>query len=87
MDTDRIDPMALPKVAPAAIAPSAEPAAASGSLVFRRLLESIESLARTPASEVQSADDLPQALRRAEDDYVAAMELRRQLEQAISGGR
>ena len=56
---------------------------------FRRLLEQLENLsrptekARTEEPEVTDAEDLKDALRRAEDDFVSAMDLRRQLEEAF----
>lgn len=61
---------------------------------FRRLLEQLENLSRsadkaTPKIEgddevpVDEADDLKDALRRADDDFVAAMDLRRRLEEAF----
>lgn len=61
-------------------------AGASATPAFQNLLDRLEALARTPTGEVKSADDLQLALRKAEDDYVAAMDLRRRLEDAIRGG-
>lgn len=86
MTTHSIDPTPvrpLPAAGEAAGATEGAPA----SLAFRGLLERLENLARAPASEVSNADDLQHALRRAEDDYVAAMDLRRRLEDAVRGGR
>lgn len=67
---------------------------AADSTEFRRLLEQLENLSRPPDTavvgkagaeepEVTDADDLQDALRRAEDDFVSAMDLRRQLEEAF----
>jgi len=62
-------------------------APAGASVAFRRLLERLEGLAPATAPDVATPDDLPGALRRAEDDYLAAMDLRRRLEEAIRTGR
>ena len=56
---------------------------------FRRLLEQLENLSRSAEATgaeqtgVEDADDLKNALQRAEDDFVSAMDLRRQLEEAF----
>lgn len=50
---------------------------------FRRLLEKLEELsARREPRPVEDADDLREALRRAEDDFQSVMDLRRALEDA-----
>jgi hypothetical protein len=64
---------------------AAETPAPPADATFRRLLERLETLVRTPAAPVADAADLQLALRRAEDDYVVAMDLRRQLEAAVRG--
>lgn len=79
-----VDPTTTRPVAPVANEPGAVEAA---SPAFRRLLERLEGLARAPAPTVGNADDLQHALRRAEDDYVVAMDLRQRLEEAVRGGR
>jgi hypothetical protein len=58
--------------------PAADPAA------FRRILERLEQLARpAPAPEVKDPADLADAMRKAEDGFTSAMDLRRQLEAAF----
>ncbi|MEZ5966723.1 MAG: hypothetical protein R3F56_22990 [Planctomycetota bacterium] len=68
---------------------AAEPAgvAAPTNPTFQRLLDSLESLARSPTPAVGDAESLQHALRRAEDDFVVAMDLRRRLEEAVRGSR
>ena len=56
------------------------PAAAPG-VEFRRLLERLEKLTGE-AGPVRDAGDLERAVRRADEEFVAAMTLRRMLEQA-----
>jgi hypothetical protein len=59
------------------------PEAAADGAGFRRLLEQLEQLA--PAGDppiVPDVDELQRAVRRADDDYRTAMDLRRLLEQA-----
>lgn len=58
---------------------------AVGETPFRRLLERLEALAQAPAAPVADAEGLQQALRRADDDYVVAMDLRRRIEAAVRG--
>ena len=54
------------------------------SVEFRRLLEQLEQLSKSGEDKVvEDADDLRDALRKAEDDYVSAMDLRRRLEEAF----
>ena len=51
---------------------------------FRRLLEQLEELSKSSQEKVvEDADDLRDALRKAEDDYISAMDLRRKLEEAF----
>ncbi len=51
---------------------------------FRRLLEKLEELSKNSEEKVvEDADDLRDALRKAEDDYISAMDLRRKLEEAF----
>jgi hypothetical protein len=51
---------------------------------FRRLLEQLEELSKSSQEKVVAdADDLKDALRKAEDDYLSAMDLRRKLEEAF----
>ena len=68
--------------------------ATADSTEFRRLLERLENLSRPTGNAgsqnvgpqktgIEDADELKDALRRAEDDFVAAMDLRRQLEEAF----
>ncbi len=55
----------------------------SDSTEFRRLLEKLEQLsAPKEPTPVEDADDLKDALRRAEDDFQSVMDLRRALEDA-----
>ena len=50
---------------------------------FRRLLETLEQLsARRESQPVEDADDLKEALRKADDDFRSVMDLRRALEDA-----
>jgi hypothetical protein len=73
------------------LAPSAPAAPAAGirggdtdPAAFRRILERLEQLARTaPAPEVKDPADLADAMRKAEDGFTSAMDLRRQLEAAF----
>lgn len=58
-----------------------------GNATFRRLLENLEGLARTPSAKITDAEDLQHALRRADDEFVTAMDLRRRLLEAVRGGR
>ena len=86
-----VDPLMPRVVAPSAdVAPQALGGGA-GNATFQRLLENLESLARASASAsasaVTDADGLQQALRRADDDYVAAMDMRRRLLDALGGSR
>ena len=79
--TDRtIAPLApLAPAGPAAQGPSAADPAA-----FRRILERLEQLSQSqPTPEVKDAEGLADALRKAEDGFTSAMDLRRQLEAAF----
>lgn len=62
----------------------AAPAAVDGAQ-FRRLLETLERLAKEPPAQppVDDAAGLQDAMRRATDDFTTAMDLRRQLEAAF----
>ncbi|MGE3173670.1 MAG: hypothetical protein AB7O97_13685 [Planctomycetota bacterium] len=87
--TDPIDHRPLPTGAvaganPAAPRPAA-PAAGDDSPAFRRLLESLEQLARpeqTPP-EVHDPESLKEALASADDGFQQVMDLRRRLEDAF----
>lgn len=51
---------------------------------FRRLLEKLEKLStKSEGAVVKDAKGLQDALRKAEDDFVSAMDLRRKLEEAF----
>ncbi len=51
---------------------------------FRRLLERLEKLStRSEETVVKDAKGLEEALQKAEDDFVSAMDLRRKLEEAF----
>ncbi len=51
---------------------------------FRRLLERLESLSKNREEKVvKDTEGLRDAMRKAEDDFVAAMDLRRKLEEAF----
>lgn len=80
-DLNPISPVApLAPTAPAAGAP----AVATDPAAFRRILERLEQLARTkPPTEVKDAEGLADAMRKAEDGFTSAMDLRRQLESAF----
>jgi hypothetical protein len=57
---------------------AADPAA------FQRILERLEQLAQAqPAPEVKDTEGLADAMRKAEDGFTSAMDLRRQLEAAF----
>jgi flagellar hook-basal body complex protein FliE len=71
--------------------PDRSPNAVSNDPAFRRMLERLEELARqgksTPAADVSEADtgnteEFMDAMKKADDDFVAAMDLRRKLEEA-----
>ncbi len=50
---------------------------------FRRLLEKLESVARQPKTEeVEDIEKLREAMKKADDDFSAVMDLRKQLEEA-----
>lgn len=61
------------------------PSATESSPRFQELLERLQKItAEQPvADEVESPEQLQQALRTADDGFVAAMDLRRQLEEAF----
>jgi hypothetical protein len=68
-----------------AIGGEAGPAEPPPSISFRRLMESLERLAgqqRAP-EKVQDAEQLREALRAADDDFVTAMDLRKRLEEVF----
>jgi hypothetical protein len=71
--------------------PAGEPrtAPASGdNAEFRRLLERLENVARKPSTDdVEDIDKLRDAVRRADDDFAAVMDLRNQLEKAYRDSR
>jgi hypothetical protein len=70
-------------LAPAAPA-DGTPATVADPAAFRRILERLEQLARTePPTGVKDAEDLADAMRKAEDGFTSAMDLRRQLETAF----
>ncbi|MCC6672545.1 MAG: hypothetical protein IT458_15885 [Planctomycetes bacterium] len=76
MQTPNIGP--TPGPAPAG---AAGPSGAAGeSTEFRRMLERLEELARQPAAPVEDAEQLGQAVRQAEQDFLSVMDLRRRLE-------
>jgi hypothetical protein len=51
---------------------------------FRRILEKLEQLAKAPPeTPPQDAEQLQDALRKAEDGFSSAMDLRRRLEEAF----
>ena len=51
---------------------------------FRRLLEQLENLSKNrEETVVKDTEGLQKAMRKAEDDFVAAMDLRRKLEEAF----
>lgn len=82
-DVPRIDPSIG---STSAVAPTAPAAAASeASPRFQELLERLQKLAaeQPKAEEVDTPETLQEALRTADDGFVAAMDLRRQLEEAF----
>lgn len=81
-----IDPVTPGLVAP--VNPEAPRAlgGGTGNASFQRLLENLEGLARAPAAKVTDAEDLQHAMRRADDEFVTAMDLRRRLLDAMRGG-
>ena len=79
----RIDPALGPNAAaPTGQAPAAE---SGGSPRFQELLERLQRIAdeQRAAEDVDSPEQLRDALRTADDGFVAAMDLRRQLEEAF----
>ncbi len=73
----------LAPLAPAAPVTGATSTAADPA-AFRRILERLEQLAQAqPAPEVKDTEGLADALRKAEDGFTSAMDLRRQLEAAF----
>jgi hypothetical protein len=89
MTTDdlHLSPAALPPLQPAdATTPqSAQAQRPPESAEFRRLLERLAQLgaAGAPPAAPADVDGFARALAQAEDDYVAAMDLRRRLEDAF----
>ncbi|HLU39228.1 MAG TPA: hypothetical protein VK081_07570 [Planctomycetota bacterium] len=81
-----VRPLSTPPVVPVH-EPAAGAPPSAGTATFRRLLETLEGLAKAPPPQVADADDLQRALRRADADYALASELRRRLEDAIRQGR
>jgi hypothetical protein len=81
-----LDPVAPRAVGPVADALPRALAGAGGDATFRRLLESLEGMARAPAAPIADADDLQRALRRADEEFATAMELRQRLLAAVRGG-
>ncbi len=81
-----IDPTTPGPVAPIANEAPRALGGGTGNASFRRLLENLEGLARAPAAKVADADDLQHAMRRADDEFVTAMDLRRRLLDAMRGG-
>lgn len=81
----------IPRIDPtigstAAVAPtSATPSATESSPKFQELLERLQKIAadQPKAEEVDTPETLQDALRTADDGFVAAMDLRRQLEEAF----
>lgn len=60
-------------------------AGAAGSTEFRRLLEQLETVARSANGSPESVtdiDNLREAMKKADDDFEAVMQLRKQLEDA-----
>ena len=54
------------------------------SLEFRRLLEQLEKLStKSEEKVVKDAEGLQDAIRKADDDFISAMDLRRKLEEAF----
>ncbi|MFK7738711.1 MAG: hypothetical protein AB8H80_00200 [Planctomycetota bacterium] len=87
-DLDRTQSLEAPSVpganGPAPAAPAGAPPA-SESPRFSELLERLQRLAaeQSKPDEVQGPEGLKQALRTADDGYVAAMDLRQKLEEAF----
>ncbi len=81
-----IDPITQGPVAPVTNEAPRALGGGTGNASFRRLLENLEGLARGPAATVADADDLQHAMRRADDEFVTAMDLRRRLLDAMRGG-
>jgi hypothetical protein len=83
----------LPRIDGIGAGTSSQPSAratAPDNAEFRRLLDSLERLAQDhrqapPAETVQDADQLQEALQRADAGFTTAMDLRRQLEAAFRG--
>jgi len=87
MTTDaRIDPIAAPPT-PLGNDPSTTAAAPPDSASFRRLLESLEKLAREHRTvpPVADTEQMQAAIRRADDGFTTAMDLRQRLEAAFRG--
>jgi hypothetical protein len=85
MSSEPVDRLLVPGTASAPGAAPPSPARADASPAFRRLLESLEKLARErPATrEVTDADTLQQEIARADDGFRQVMDLRRRLEEAF----
>ena len=63
---------------------TAKGSAKTDSAEFRRLLERLEKLStKSEETVVKDTKGLADALRKAEDDFVSAMDLRRKLEEAF----
>lgn len=80
------EPVSL-KTTPVADAPPRAFGGQAGSATFQRLLERLEALGRDPAAKLDGSEALPDALRRADDDFAQAMDLRRRLEDAFAQRR
>ena len=65
--------------------PAQEPGAPSGSPRFQELLERLQRIAaaQPEAEQIENPEQLQDAVRKADDGFVAAMDLRRQLEDAF----
>jgi hypothetical protein len=78
-------PLADAQRAPVAPDPAVGATAGEASPTFRRLLESLERLARPegPPPEVRDPETLKRALASADGDFQQVMDLRRRLEEAF----
>jgi len=82
------DPCIVPAIAP--VSPIAAATATPGppdSASFRRLLESLERLAKEHRTvpPVEDAQQLQEAIRHVDDGFTTAMDLRKKLEEAFRG--
>jgi hypothetical protein len=88
MTTDTLPRIGGASTAPIGTPPATPAGGAPDTINFRRLLESLEKLTQDhreapPAAAVADADQLQEAMQRADQGFTTAMDLRKQLEAAF----